>query len=250
MKLFIRSFIVVCLLALSAPAFAQSGQPFGDPAPSNTQPQSTPQEPAAQKKAEPAFYAGDIDIIVGGGIGGLVYPYVEPSVDIGLIPLNSDFSISVGGGVQFGWCLLCAALDAASDLDFSSSYIQPYGRALVHAGTLGGLLSNVSEDFTIDLNAGLLGGPSFYTFKIEEENTANPASVNVNQTSFVLGPVVGGRVGFSDNTFFLFIEYRFLAEIGLSEVEYVDGNGNTVTYDQDAFSQQGSDVMLGLGLRI
>jgi hypothetical protein len=242
-----------CILFLAAPALAQSGQPFGDPPPANNggQPANTAPQAGAQQKSEPAFYAGDIDIIVGGGIGGLVYPYIEPAVDVGLIPLNEDFSISVGGGVQFGWCLLCAALDAVSDLDFSSSYIQPYGRALIHSGTLGGLLDGVAgNSFTIDLNAGLMAGPSFYSLTITEENVDNPASVDYSQTSFILGPVAGARLGFSDNTFFLFVEYRFVAEIGLSQIEYIDRNGNTIAYGDDAFSQDGSDFMLGLGFRI
>lgn len=290
MKTAIRTLIIaVALCAFAAPAFAQSGQPFGSPSePAEPADEPTedsaedPEEPAGEsadqsdqsaqqstnarsssqpgmttptveKTSEPAFHAGDIDIMVGGGLGGLAYPHIEPSVDIGIVPITDDFSISVGGGVDFGWCLLCAALDAVSpNLDFASSYIRPYGRVLFHLGTLGGLLDDLGgSDYTIDLNGGLMGGPAFYSFTVTEENTANPAKYESSTTSVVLGPLIGGRLGFADNTFFLFLEYRFLAELGFSSASFETGDGETIVYDNtDTYNQDGSDFMLGLGFRI
>ena len=34
--------------------------------------------------------AGSIDVAVSGGLGGLVYPFVEPQIAVGIVPIGPD----------------------------------------------------------------------------------------------------------------------------------------------------------------
>lgn len=236
MKRLTTILIVAATVLLPCAAFSQQDD------------ESTPAEPASQvdeaeEVEEPrVFGALDIDILVFGGFGAFLYPHVEPGVDIGVVPVGKDMAISVGAGVDFGWCALCGLITVASDVDISSSYWGPRGRANFHLGSLGGLIDTTTDSMTLDPYVGVWGGPTFYNFDFE-------GIVTAHQTTLILGPALGIRVGFADNTFLVTGEYRLGAEVGFTTVN-VEGEDGTIYSATDAFSGRGSDFILGIGFRI
>ena len=203
---------------------------------------------ADEEEEAPNFGALDIDILVLGGFGGLLYPHIEPGVDVGVVPLGKDMAISVGGGVDLGWCALCAVIDLVSDLDISSSYVSPQGRVALHFGTLGGLLPKDLDNFTLDPYVGFFGGPVFYKFAVKD--ATGGASLEAEQFTIVVGPVLGIRLGFANNRLLLLGEYRWSTEAGFTSVTVRDENGTTQTITGEDFSRSGNDFILGIGLRI
>lgn len=245
----IFALLITLAAAVSLPqaAFSQEEAPAAAEEPA----EESADEAAAEEEASvegPNFGALDIDVLVLGGFGGFLYPHVEPGVDIGLVPLGDDFAISVGAGVDFGWCALCAVIDLVSDLNISSSYYAPQGRVNLHLGTLFDLIPREVESFTLDPYVGVFGGPVFYKFAVKDAQGG--ASVSAEQVTFLVGPALGIRLGFANNRFLLVGEYRWSNEAGFTTVTVRDENGTSQTINGDDFSRRGNDFILGIGFRI
>ncbi len=196
---------------------------------------------------EPVFGAGDIDGLVNVGFN-LLYLNVEPALDIGIVGFAGDMALSVGGGFGYGYCVLCGLVSAFSEGNISASNYAPYGRINLHLGTIGGLLNPSMGGTTLDPVAGLMGGANLYRFKIDFDSS--DAEVAGTGSAIFAGPVFGLRLGFADNLFLLFAEYRFLAEFGFNAVTLDDGQGNSFTVTDEAYGQRNSSLVFGFGIRI
>lgn len=234
-------FASLCAAAVLVPQAA-----FSQEAPAAATPAATVEAQAAPEKV---FGAGDLDILANFGFN-IVYVHVEPAIDVGVIPIADDFTISLGGGFGYGYCVLCGALTAVSRVNVSSSYMFPYGRANLHVNTLGGLIPSDIDGMTLDLYAGIYGGPQFYRFALDFEDDADDTRATVTQTSVRLGPALGVRLGFKDNRLLLFGEYRWGAELGFTTVRIENEDGTVYDITGDDYARRGSDFVLGLGLRI
>lgn len=206
---------------------------------------------AEAEKAEaskPAYGPGDVDLLVSMGLGGLLYPHIEPAVDIGVIPID-DMTLSFGGGIDLGWCALCALTSAVSGVTIASQYFAPFGRVNLHLGTLGGSLDELNEGtFTLDPYAGIFAGPTLYRWTFKFDNEA--ANADATTTSLLFGPAIGARLGLANNRVLITGEFRYNVEIGFGSVTVEDSDGNVYYEDTNAFTRGGTDFILGIGFRI
>lgn len=187
--------------------------------------------------------AGNIDVGLSGGIGGLVYPYLEPQVAVGVLELE-DISISVGGLADVGYCVLCHLLEVLDeDWSLRSYYFGVYGRALVHLNVLA---DEIGGSIGLDPYAGLAVGPRFYFFDLEYEPSNE--SVSTTLQSVVIMPHIGTRVFLTEEAkFFLYGDLRFLFEVGLGTTTVtIDGQSYTV---DDEVAGGGINIALGAGFR-
>jgi hypothetical protein len=232
MKRTLLAFLLAASVLMPQAAFAQ---------------QSTVGAEAETEEPKAAYGPGDIDLLLSLGLGGFLYPHAEPSIDVGLIPIG-DMTVSVGGGIDVGWCALCAVTSAVSGVTIASQYFAPFGRVNLHLGTLGGALDAEMDGFTIDPYVGAFAGPTIYrwTFKFDDET----ANANATQTSLLFGPAAGARLGLANNRVLITGEFRFNLEIGFGSVTVEDSQGNVYYDDTDAFTRGGTDFILGIGFRI
>ena len=186
---------------------------------------------------------GNIDVGLTGGLAGLVYPYLEPQIAVGLVPLGA-VTLSVGGVADVGYCLLCGLLGLVNnDWRLNSYYFGAYGRVLAHLT----FLSDTLSALRLDPYAGLAVGPRFYFIGLEY--LPSSASTTVTATTLIISPQVGTRVFFSaDSNWFAFAELRYLFELGF-QTQTVDVGGQSFTITGD-YSSAGSNVGVGIGLRL
>ncbi|MBA2660745.1 MAG: hypothetical protein H0U74_00495 [Bradymonadaceae bacterium] len=198
-------------------------------------------EDDAEVAVEAPFGAGTLDITLAAGLGNLLYPHIEPGVDLGLVNLGASVALSLGGVVDLGYCLLCGFVSSFSGYDISSWYINPMGRALLHFGSVAQMLDEPGFDVYI----GAMAGPAFYTLSSSDGANSFTASV----TTFLLGPLVGLRYSLDDtNSWFIFGEGRLLLEFGFSEITLRSSDGQSRTYENN-FGRGGNDAVFGLGRR-
>ncbi|MGM0557640.1 MAG: hypothetical protein ACQEVA_14750 [Myxococcota bacterium] len=189
----------------------------------------------------PAEFGLNMDLMLAAGFGSLLYPHIEPSLDIGVAPLG-PVTFSVGGSVDVGYCLLCGVVTALSNWKVNSWYWSLQGRALIHFNQL----SRMAQDnFNIDLYAGVSLGPQFYNFTLGYKPTDDEASVDI--VTFLGGPVFGARIFGDDIGFFGYAELRYFIEAGFGETTIeIDNQEFTLTND---YRRGGSDITLGFGYR-
>jgi hypothetical protein len=199
-------------------------------------------ESSAPVGKAPAEFGMDMDLMLAAGFGSLLYPHIEPSIDIGVAPLG-PVTLSVGGSADVGYCLLCGVVTALSDWKVNSWYWSLQGRALIHFNTL----SRMAQDnFNADLYAGLSLGPQFYNFTFGYKPTDDEASVDF--VTFLGGPVFGVRIFGDDIGFFGYAELRYFIEAGFNETTVeIDNQEFTLTGD---YRRGGSDITLGFGYRL
>ncbi len=188
--------------------------------------------------------AGNIDVGLSGGVGGLVYPYLEPQVAVGVLPLDV-VTISVGGLADFGYCVLCHLLEVVDD-DWSlrSYYFGVYGRALVHLNVVA---DAIGGSIGLDPYVGLAVGPRFYFFDLEYK--PDNESVSTTLQSVVIMPHIGTRVFLTEAArFFLFGDLRLVLEAGLGSTTVTVG-GESYTVD-DEVAGGGINIALGAGVRL
>ena len=192
---------------------------------------------------EDPFTLGTVDLTL--TFGGLFYNWIEPGFDLGLIPISDLGVISVGAGVNAGYCLIgCGLLSFLyNPLRIRAWNVNPMGRALFHLNALGRNL-NIRG---LDVYGGLTAGVAFTNFILDhrEDDTAR---LEGRDTSFLVGPVAGGRFTLSGTKgFFFYAEWRFLAEFGSSTISLQSGGQ---TFDQtDLISRGGSQTGFGGGFR-
>jgi hypothetical protein len=242
---------MVCLMVAAlwlAPrgAWAQALEPEAEEA---LRDQGSERARAASTKEDALrFGAGSIDLMLGAGMdfGGLFYPHIEPGVDIGLIPVGEDVTLSLGASVDLGYCLFCSLVNFAAsatgtDLTVQSYYIAPTARALAHFN----FISKILQVPELDLSAGVLVSPSLYTFRLEYGD----GQLDENTLLFSAGPVLGGRY-ILDSGLMLFIEYRYLVTFGASKVSVSTSSGDSYTFDTGTVGRYGQSYAVGIGYRI
>ena len=194
---------------------------------------------------EVSMRPGTIDAGLSGGLGAFVYPFLEPQIDIGLIPLG-PVTLSAGAVGDVGYCLLCNLLRVVdSDWRLNSYYFGVYGRVLAH---LTFLTDSLGDSIRIDPYAGLSVGPRLYAIALEyrPEDVSSTATV----TSFIISPQVGARVFFDEEVrWFAFGEARYLLEFGFQS-QTVEVGEQTYAVTDEEFSGGGTSVNLGIGLRL
>ncbi len=189
----------------------------------------------------PAEFGMNIDLMLAAGLGSLLYPHIEPSIDVGLLPLG-PVTFSVGGSADVGYCLLCGVVTALSNWRVNSWYWSLQGRALFHFNQLTRM---AQENFNVDLYAGVTMGPQFYNFTLGYKPTNDEASANF--VTFLGGPVFGVRMFGDSIGFFGYAELRYFIEAGFSETTVeIDNQEFTLTND---YRRGGSDITLGVGYR-
>lgn len=227
-------------LFVSSPALAQT-EPAND-------------TPTSSEASEPSpsgnvgdFGPGDIDLALHLGLSGLLYGQIEPGVDVGLVPITDEVTLSVGGQIGFGACLLCGIISAAlPNFSWGATNISPQGRIGVHLD----LIDDGDMGVKLDGFGGLYGGPNFYRFRVRFEDEGR---VTGGITSWILGGYGGVRMFFGElNPFFLSAEMRLGAEIGFNEIiirdeDWPPGEEFRV---QNSYSQRVVSTMVGLGFRI
>lgn len=196
------------------------------------------------RRAPVTMEAGSIDVAVSGGLGSLVYPFVEPQVAVGILPIG-PVTLSVGAVADAGYCLLCGLVGVATpEWRLNSYYFGAYGRVLAHISAVSDALGDA---VAIDPYAGISVGPRFYVVSLEY--TPSNASTTLTQSSIMIAPQVGARLFFNEESnFFGFAEARYLFEIGF-ESQSVELDGQTYTFSED-YASGGSTVALGVGWRL
>lgn len=201
-------------------------------------------EDTTESASDAVIGAGNIDIGITGGLGGLIYPHIAPVVDVGVLPLG-PVVISAGGSVDFGYCVLCSLVTSGSDWKVNSYYFTILGRAMVHVRELS---EQASPSTALDPYAGLVAGPRFYRFKLEYEPDGDSATFNLN--TVMVGPTVGAKVLIGDaQRWFFFGELSYLFEFGFQSTK-VEVGGVTYTVEGNDYRSGGIDVSLGGGLRL
>lgn len=220
-----RAMIVVAsvLALLSAPAL------FG-------------QEDSSEASDTKVIQPGDIDATISGGFGGLIYPYLQPGVDIGVVDAGPA-TVSVGAVAEGGICALCAVITATSDWRVRSWYGSVMGRANVH---IDALAEAVADSVSLDPYVGFGLGPRRYSFAVISQ--VEDFSVTTAIWSVVAGPHLGARVFGSDGSFFGYGELSYLLEFGFKDTT-VEYQGYNFRID-DEYASGGFNVTLGLGFRL
>ncbi|MEM1348573.1 MAG: hypothetical protein AAGI01_08470 [Myxococcota bacterium] len=193
----------------------------------------------------PEYYdAGTLDLTLTGAINGLLYPQIEPGVELGLFDVSEDFTVSVGGSVSLGYCIGCFLVDlvSAGQLRLRARNLIATGRLAVHFP----VLSRILELPELDISAGLVVLPGVNTVRwIVPEGGA---SASVRSLYFGIGPQASARYLLRKNLF-VWVNYRLLLSTSWNRgtVE-IDG----ITYDVssvDAGILRGSLYSVGVGLR-
>jgi hypothetical protein len=242
-------YITICLLAfsligLSSTATAQEQR--SEPEPSAEEPAEAQEgsaggqessAPADEKPEKPPEYMGPgtVDGLLSIGLGGLIFVSAEPGVDVGLVPIGNNLTLSVGGVVNMGFCLLCGIGSlAVPNFSIGITNISPQARALLHIQAI--------DD--VDIFAGAGFGPSIYSLRAE----SNGVKLRDTITAWLFSGVVGGRY-FPSDSFFGFAELRYQVETGFNTLTLDAPEWDTSFTFNTSYSRRGIDVILGGGLR-
>lgn len=204
---------------------------------------NTPQGINPQVQVWPDTYGpGTLDMQLTLGFGALFSPQIEPAVDLGLIPLGEDLTLSVGASVAAGYCLGCVFLSALTSIKVRYWSLEPLARVLLHVESLSRSL-NVPQ---LDLYGGLIGGPSIYTFTITE--TSDTISVTDRSVAVGLG-ALGGMHYLLNDRVYLGAELRYLLYLGVNTGSVTIDGTTYDEYDRGDYIQSGLDYTFHLGVR-
>jgi len=233
----ISCILLTVTLSVAAPAVAQDAAPDASAA--------TPGASAAAPTNGPQHYdAGTFDFTLTGAINGLLYPQIEPGVEIGLFNIGENFTVSAGGSVSLGYCIGCFLVDALSggELSLRARNIIAAGRLAVHFP----IISRLLELPEIDISAGLVVMPGLNTVRWFANN--QDASVSVRSVYFGIGPQASLRYLLRKN-FFVWVNYRLLLSTTFSQGT-VDIEGTTYDVSDNNFGVlRGNLYSAGIGLR-
>lgn len=185
---------------------------------------------------------GTIDAQLTLGFGTFLTPQLEPAVDVGLIPIGADNTISLGASAGFGYCLGCLILSALPGLSVRAWSLEPQLRVLAHFGSLSKSL-NIPE---IDLYAGPIAGFSMYQFTW----TQNQGEVNARDSLFgISAGLLGGLHYLLSDRVFAGAELKYALTFGLNS--FVVEVGDTTYSDISAtnYVQNGFEYNFHLGAR-
>jgi len=217
--------LTLSLLCVAAPALAQ-------------QPQQT-QRPQ-QNKPE-LFGPGDVDAQMTLSVAPFFGLSAEPAVDVGLVPLPADITLSLGASLGVEHCLGCYIFDLVG-LRVRYSSFKPMARVLAHIGAVSTAL-NLPE---LDFYAGATGGLGYYRMLFAIP--AGQDSLRSNQVAFGAGPLVGVHF-FINKRVYLGAEGRYLLWLG-TNVETLTLDGETYEIDTSSYIRSGMNYTFHLGFRI
>lgn len=187
------------------------------------------------------FEPGSFDVMASLGLGSLLYPILEIGVDIGVVPLTDELTLSLGASGAAGYCLLCAGVSALGGFRIDAWNVSPQARLALHY--------NFKEALGAPLDGYLAfsSGPDFYFVNIQSSGATATGTV----FSWAFVPVVGGRYfppGM--NNLFIYGEARWLTEFGVSGGTYTNEQWDqNITWTGSGYSRRGFDFILGGGLR-
>lgn len=184
------------------------------------------------------------------GVGGFFYNTIEPGADMGLIPVSDVGTISMGGYLDAGYCLLGCFLfnslmnwasDGQANLRLRAFHINPMARGLFHLN----ILAEALDLRSLDVYGGLVAGPSFYNVNLRVMNE----SADMKNITFLIGPTVGLRYTLGDGQgFFVFGEARYLVEFGSTTYQLQTSDGYTYS-DNGLVRRGGRNLKFGVGFR-
>ena len=224
LRMWLCAMVVALGIALPTMAWAQF-EDDDDMGPASTQ--SAP----AEEKSPLSYRAGNLELMLGGNMNGLLFPEVEIGVELGFLPLTDGVVLSLGGSAGAGYCLGCFLFDFLSQgaLEIRASSYSILGRAGVHLPLLGEMF-DVPE---LDVSAGLMAGPSFYSASFSFEDGSGSATYEYVQPVFSIGPYAALRYMFGDS-FFVGFDARYFIAFADETVTF-DINGTEYTVDTQDF---------------
>lgn len=197
-----------------------------------------------QSSFEDPFNPGTIDLSI--GLGGLFYNWVEPGLDFGVIPVSDLGVISFGGSVNAGYCLVgCGLLNFIfQPLRITAWHVSPLAKVNFHLNALPRAL-NIEQ---VDVFGGIAVGAAYQIVALTVTDQPGDRA-DFSGLTALFGPMLGLRYTLSGNTgFFLYGEWRYLAEIGSQDFRLTTTDGQV--YDQtDLISRGGTNTSFGLGFR-
>lgn len=226
-------FVAVCCvvwLAFSGSAVADKG---GD----------TDQSPDA---FTPPVQGGTFDITTSFGIDNWIYLYAELGADVGLFPIGEYATLTVGGHGRIASCVACRMFDIVPYVD---SVRAGYDQALLRSAAHFNFIGRAFNRSNLDVYVGGMGGISQYRVRIATDIEAN-AGKTLN--AIVAGPYVGMRVTAAGHRgFMLFVEGRYLGEIGQRELflELGDEDEGIVLDTARDVRRSDLNLMMGMGIR-
>lgn len=225
--------VATALFAIAPPLMADSGE-------------SEPEESTVEQPEGfvPPYTPGTFDMTLGAGFRGMSFLYAEPGFDLGVIGGDAA-TLSVGASVNAGVCVVCLLIDVASDYRVRGWYTIPLARVALHLNTLA---DGLDAD-RLDLYGGLMGGPGYYRYSLENEAGDR---FQVSQVTALFGPFAGLRHTLSGyDGFFLYGEFRHLLEAGTTRVtvQYGDDDEEQILEATGEVNQGGWDTVVGIGLR-
>lgn len=246
MTLTLTCLISLATLTLSPPTPALA-QGLGDLA-------TRKEDPALDSKREQMqFKAGSVDMLI--GVGGFLYPHIEPGIEIGVLNLPSDISIGLGANLDLGYCLGCLLGDLIDDVtgsnyetELRSWYVAPQLRVLVHFG----IISRIAKMPELDVFGGIGAGPALWNFSFEvTDKTDNSNTAKASSTSLAAfgGPIIGLRYLLSES-FFVSFEARYFISVTQQNTTVNVGNEQVLVDTEGTVQDRyGSNYNLAVGLR-
>ncbi len=184
------------------------------------------------------------------GLGGFWYNYVEPGVDLGMIPFGDHVVFSLGGYLNVGYCLIgCSLFNFAarmveSEVRVNAWHANAMGRALFHLNAI----AEVADLPGIDAYAGMVAGPNYFNVRIDLDEQG-ATGFRGQGVSLLIGPTAGARYTLSGQSgFFVYGEWRWLLEFGSQEFVVTDGRGEVISYNT-LIRRGGRQTAVGIGFR-
>ncbi len=198
------------------------------------------QEPTPERR----FEFGTFDLYTSLGFTSLLYPSINLSFDLGVLPIGDAVVIAIGARAEAGYCLLCSALSALGNTDVEAYYGQLNGTLLVHMPPLREALDIES----LDAYFGGAIGPVFYGVNVGLDD--DPATAEYAPTTLLVGPVLGARVGAAaGGRIFGYGELGYFFEFGVDDFSFVDSTGRRIVVQTYLITRGGISLLLGGGIR-
>lgn len=185
---------------------------------------------------------GTLDAQVTVGLGTFLTPQIEPAVDLGLIPIGADNTISIGASVGAGYCLGCLIFSLLPDLSVRAWSLEPQARVLAHFGSLSKNL-NLPE---LDLYAGPIAGLSMYQFTW----TQSQGQISAEDRLFgISAGLLGGLHYLISDRIFLGAELKYALTFGLNSFVVQVGDTTYSEVSTNNYVQNGFEYNFHLGAR-
>lgn len=191
-----------------------------------------------------SFQPGKVDASINVGAGLSLYPQIGVALEVGVMNLTQDVTLSVGAELNYAYCVGCFIFNgiasyAGGNTELSSSAIIPGGRLALHLP----IISKIAQLPQFDPFVGAYVAPSITTSELKT------GSFHAKLTTLTLtaGALAGARWMLNDSLFFSG-EVRYLATWSPPPFERTF-QGVPVTLDYGAFARNSGELNLGVGAR-